>query len=101
MATSSKSAFSEVELHAFRLRLLEGLRHKAARGELRISLPVGYVWGEAPGEVRFDPDEEVVLAIRQVFARFAELEPGAPPARPARVPLGLAGLPSGPSRRLC
>ena len=68
-----KGTFSEIELHAFRTRLLEGLRHKAARGELRIALPVGYVWGDAPGEVRCDPDEEVVLAIRNVFARFAEL----------------------------
>ena len=36
-------------------------------------MPVGYVWGEAPGEVLCDPNEEVVLAIRNVFARFAEL----------------------------
>ena len=68
-----KGTFSEIELHAFRTRLLEGLRQKAARGELRIPLPVGYVWGEAPGEVRLDPDEEVVRALRNVFARFAEL----------------------------
>lgn len=68
-----KGTFSEIELHAFRTRLLEGLRQKAARGELRIPLPVGYVWGEAPGEVRFDPDEEVVHAVRNVFTRFAEL----------------------------
>ena len=68
-----KGTFSEIELHAFRTRLLEGLRHKAARGELHIPLPVGYVWGEAPGEVRLDPDEEVVRALRNVFARFAEL----------------------------
>ena len=68
-----KGTFSEIELHAFRTRLLEGLRQKAARGELRIPLPVGYVWGEASGEIRLDPDEEVVRALRNVFARFAEL----------------------------
>jgi predicted DNA-binding transcriptional regulator AlpA len=35
-------------------------------------LPVGFVWGDADGEVRFHPDEAVVAAIRNVFAKFAE-----------------------------
>ena len=55
------------------MRLLEGIRNKAARGEFRCTLPVGFVWGEQDGEVRFHPDEEVVRAIRNVFERFAEL----------------------------
>ena len=41
-------------------------------GELRRGLPVGFVWGEADGEVRFHPDEAVVAAIRNVFASFAQ-----------------------------
>lgn len=45
----------------------------AARGELRRGLPVGLVWGDEEGEVRFHPDESVVAAIRTVFERFAEL----------------------------
>jgi len=45
---------------------------KAARGELRRGLPVGFVWGEADGEVLPHPDEAVVTAIRTIFARFAE-----------------------------
>ena len=68
-----KGTISEAELHILKARLLEGLRNKAARGQLRFMLPVGFVWGELDGEVRFDPDEEVVGAVRSVFTRFAEL----------------------------
>ena len=67
-----KGAMSEAELHILRARLNGGIRNKAARGELRRGLPVGFVWGEADGEVRFHPDEAVVAAIRNVFARFTE-----------------------------
>jgi Recombinase/Recombinase zinc beta ribbon domain len=63
---------SEAELHVLRGRLNGGIRNKAARGELRRGLPVGFVWGEADGEVCFHPDEAVVTAIRTVFERFAE-----------------------------
>ncbi|HYA81263.1 MAG TPA: recombinase family protein [Methylocystis sp.] len=68
-----KGTMSEAELHVLRARLNGGIRNKAARGELRRGLPVGFVWGEADGEVRFHPDEAVVAAIREVFARFAEM----------------------------
>jgi DNA invertase Pin-like site-specific DNA recombinase len=67
-----KGTMSEAELHVLRARLNGGIRNKAARGELRRGLPVGFVWGEADGEIRFHPDEAVVTAIRNVFARFAE-----------------------------
>ncbi len=63
---------SEAELHIIRARLDGGIRNKAARGELRRGLPVGFVWGEADGEVLFHPDEAVTGAIRTVFERFAE-----------------------------
>jgi hypothetical protein len=48
---------SEAELHVLRARLLGGIRNKAARGELRRNLPVGFVWGEQDGEVCLHPDE--------------------------------------------
>ena len=67
-----KGTMSEAELHVLRARLLGGIRNKAARGELRRGLPVGFVWGEADGEVRFHPDEAVVAAIRNVFSSFAQ-----------------------------
>jgi len=68
-----KGTMSEAELHILRARLDGGIRNKAARGELRRGLPVGFVWGEADGEVRFHPDAAVTGAIRTVFERFAEL----------------------------
>src|ERR1700752_2120282 len=68
-----KGTMSEAELHILRARLLGRIRNKAARGELRRGLPVGLVWGEEDGEVRFHPDAAVTSAIRAVFARFAEL----------------------------
>ena len=67
-----KGTMSEAELHILRTRLDGGIRHKAARGELRRGLPTGFVWGQADGEVLFHPDEAVVNAIRNVFDRFAE-----------------------------
>ena len=68
-----KGTMSEAELHVLRARLNGGIRNKAARGELRRGLPVGFVWGEADGEVLFHPDEAVVTAIDSVFLRFAEM----------------------------
>ena len=68
-----KGTMSEAELHILRARLDGGIRNKAARGELRRGLPIGFVWGDEDGEVRFHPDAAVVAAIRSVFERFAEL----------------------------
>ena len=67
-----KGTMSEAELHIIRARLDGGIRNKAARGELRRGLPVGFLWGEQDGEVLFHPDEAVTGAIRTVFERFAE-----------------------------
>jgi len=67
-----KGTMSEAELHVLRARLDGGIRNKAARGELRRGLPVGFVWGERDGEVRFHPDEAVTGALHTVFERFAE-----------------------------
>src|SRR5437867_7071062 len=68
-----KGIMAESELHVLRARLDGGIRNKAARGELRRGLPVGLVWGEADGEVRFHPDESVVSTVRTVFSKFTEL----------------------------
>src|SRR5215208_6540661 len=67
-----KGTMSEAELYVLRARLNGGIRNKAARGELRRGLPVGFVWGEQDGEVRFHPDEAVTGAIGAIFDRFAE-----------------------------
>src|SRR5258708_1496014 len=67
-----KGRMSEAGFRILRGRLDGGIRNKAARGELRRGLPVGFVWGEQDGEVLFHPDEAVSGAIRTVFERFAE-----------------------------
>lgn len=68
-----KGTMSEAELHIIRARLEGGIRNKAARGELRRGLPTGFVWGEEDGEILLHPDAAVREALRNVFARFAEL----------------------------
>src|SRR5258708_31294050 len=68
-----KGPVGEAGLHVRGARLNGGIGNKAARGELRRGLPVGFVGGEADGEVRFHPDEAIVTAVRNVFARFAEM----------------------------
>ena len=67
-----KGTMSEAELHLIRHRLTAGLRHKAAKGQLRQGLPVGFVYDEAD-RVVLDPNEAVVEAIATVFRRFDEL----------------------------
>ena len=69
-----KGTMSEAELHLIRSRLTEGLRHKAARGELRQGLPVGLDYDEN-GRVVLTPDEAVAEAIATVYRRFDELGP--------------------------
>ena len=65
-----KGMMSENELHVLRARLEGGIKNKAARGELRRGLPVGLVWGEDDGQVRFHPDEAVTGVIAAVFSQF-------------------------------
>ncbi len=67
-----KGTMSEAELHLLRSRLDAGLRHKAARGDLRQGLPVGLDY-DPDGRVVLSADEAVREAIATVFARFAEL----------------------------
>lgn len=71
MLLGMKGIMSEAELHVLRARLDGGIRNKAAKGELRRGLPVGLVWGEADGEIRFHPDEAVTGVIPAVFDQFA------------------------------
>jgi DNA invertase Pin-like site-specific DNA recombinase len=66
-----KGTMSEAELHLIRSRLTAGLRHKAAKGELRHGLPVGFDY-DHDGRVVISPDEAVAEAIATVFRRFEE-----------------------------
>src|SRR3954470_20883377 len=67
-----KGSISEFELGILRARMLDAARSKARRGELRISVPLGYAWHREAG-LGLDPDLRVQEAVRVVFARFREL----------------------------
>jgi DNA invertase Pin-like site-specific DNA recombinase len=67
-----KGTMSQAELHFIRARLQGGKRNKARRGELRFPLPVGYVYGEEPGSVLIDPDQEVCKAVELIFELFRQ-----------------------------
>ena len=66
-----KGTMSEAELHILRARLDGGLRNKAARGELRIGLPIGLVWSDADGQILKHPNEAVRGVIAAIFEQFA------------------------------
>lgn len=67
-----KGSISEFELGVLRARMFEAARAKAQRGELRISVPIGYVWHREIG-LGFDPNMRLQEAIRLIFARFRKL----------------------------
>jgi DNA invertase Pin-like site-specific DNA recombinase len=68
-----KGTMAEAELHVIRARLEGGIRNKAAKGQLRRGLPVGFLWGEEDGEVLFHPDQAVTHAIHCIFEKFTEM----------------------------
>ena len=69
-----KGTMSEMELSLFRQRSLEALKQKARRGELFLTVAVGYLKVHHD-RIEKDPDRRVQEAIALVFAKFAELQP--------------------------
>jgi len=67
-----KGTLSVVELKVLRMRMLQGRREKARRGELRMKLPTGYVY-DADGKVVKTPDQRMQQALELVFRRFRQL----------------------------
>ena len=67
-----KGSISEFELGVLRTRMLDAARSKARRGELRLSVPFGYIWHREAG-LGLDPDLRLQEAIRLIFTRFREL----------------------------
>ena len=67
-----KGSISEFELGVLRSRMLDAARSKAGRGELRISVPIGYIWHREIG-LGLDPDRRVQEVVRCVFQSFREL----------------------------
>jgi len=64
-----KGTVAELELSNMRTRLRGGLDAKAARGELKILLPTGYVY-DGEEQIVMDPDQRVRQAIRGMFEKF-------------------------------
>jgi len=67
-----KGSIGEFELGVLRARMLDAARSKARRGELRLSVPFGYVWHREAG-LGLDPDIRLQEVIRLIYTRFREL----------------------------
>src|ERR1700756_1583780 len=68
-----KGTMSELELSILRQRSLEALKQKARRGELFLTVAVGYV-KVRPNRIEKDPDQRICAAVALVFAKFAEFQ---------------------------
>jgi excisionase family DNA binding protein len=67
-----KGTMSELELSILRQRSMEALKQKARRGELFLTVAIGYV-KVGHNRIDKDPDQRVCTAVALVFAKFAEL----------------------------
>ena len=67
-----KGQMAQAELHLMRSRMTGARLHTAAKGELRVLLPVGLDHDD-DGKIVLSPDEAVRAAIGEVFARFESL----------------------------
>ena len=67
-----KGTMSEFELQGIRARLVGGQKSAAARGVLKMALPIGLAYNDSD-EVVFDPDRSVADAIRGVFDGFRRM----------------------------
>jgi DNA invertase Pin-like site-specific DNA recombinase len=68
-----KGTMSEMELSMFRQRSIEARKQKARRGELFLTVAVGYMKTD-DDRIERNADRRVQEAITLVFARFAELQ---------------------------
>jgi excisionase family DNA binding protein len=68
-----KGTMSEMEVSVFRQRSIEARKQKARRGELFMTVAVGYLRTDRVG-IEKDPDRRVQEAIALVFAKFAEFQ---------------------------
>jgi excisionase family DNA binding protein len=68
-----QGAMSEMELSILRQRSLQALRQKARRGELFLTVAVGYV-KVRHDRIALDPDQRVREALALVFAKFAAFQ---------------------------
>lgn len=70
MLLGLKGTMSEAELHYLHARMRGGLENKARRGDLKMHIPVGYVYDDFDQLIK-DPDENIQAVIRLVFDTYA------------------------------
>ena len=68
-----KGTMSEMELSVMRQRSVEAMKQKARRGELFLTVVIGYV-KVGREAIEKDPDRRVQEALAMVFRKFAELQ---------------------------
>src|ERR1700689_3043986 len=68
-----KGTMSEMELSVLRQRSLEALKQKARRGELFMTVAIGYV-RVGHNRIEKDPDRRVGEAVALVFVKFTEMQ---------------------------
>jgi excisionase family DNA binding protein len=68
-----KGTMSEMELSTMRQRSVEAQKQKARRGELFLTVVIGYV-KVGRNAIEKDPDRRIQEAIAMVFRKFAELQ---------------------------
>ena len=73
MLLGMKGTMSELELSILRTRSIEALKAKARRGEIFLTVAVGYVKSRHD-RIEMDPDKRVREALALVFKRFSELQ---------------------------
>ena len=66
-----KGSLNEYELDLLRLRSQEARKEKARRGELFVSVPIGYI--KSNGSMEKTPDLRIQKAVDLVFEKFLEL----------------------------
>ena len=68
-----KGTMSELELSILRQRSLEALKQKARRGELFLTVAIGYV-KVRHNRIEKDPDQRIQSALDLVFRKFADVQ---------------------------
>jgi DNA invertase Pin-like site-specific DNA recombinase/predicted DNA-binding transcriptional regulator AlpA len=69
MLLGLKNQMAEVELHILGSRMDKAKRSAAARGELQLQLPAGFVRDDEAA-IAIDPDQEVQAAVGDLFTAF-------------------------------
>lgn len=66
-----KGAISEAELHVLKARLQGGVINKAKRGELKMALPIGFIYTGSDKVVR-DPNQQIQKSLFLFFELFRQ-----------------------------